>query len=105
MRMPRKNSKRKSRLTPGTHLRAARLALRFTLRDVEAKTIDIAVELKEPRFTIPFARLHELEAARSLPNIFRLYALSRVYKQTILEILRWYRIPVPSGNPDRHDEL
>lgn len=78
---------------PGERLRAVRLRLGFSLREVEAKSLVIATELHDRRFALPFARLHDIETNGVVPNIFRLYTLACIYRQDMRNLLRWYGVP------------
>jgi transcriptional regulator with XRE-family HTH domain len=66
-------------LPPGQRLRQIRCSLGLTLRDVEAASDRIATEHRNPCFSIPFSRLHEIETKGMLPTIYRLYSLSAIY--------------------------
>jgi hypothetical protein len=83
----------KPRLTPGERLRARRLALELTLRDVHEASIVLAEKHGNREFILPASRLHDIEKKGIVPNIFRLYTLSWVYGRKIGELLRWYGIP------------
>jgi len=78
---------------PGQHLRAHRLSLELTLRDVHAASLSWARELRNPAFVIPPSRLHDIEMKKIIPSVHRLYTLARVYKCRLNELLSWYGIP------------
>jgi hypothetical protein len=84
---------RKHRPTPGERLRARRVALGLTLREVDKASIVLAEKHKNREFILPTSRLHDIETKGVVPSIFRLYALSCVYGCNIRELLRWYGIP------------
>ena len=84
---------RPHRPTPGERLRARRLVLGLTLRDVHEASIALAEKHGNREFTLPASRLHEFEVKGIVPSIFRLYTLSWVYGRKIGELLRWYGIP------------
>jgi transcriptional regulator with XRE-family HTH domain len=78
---------------PGQHLRARRLSLDLTLRDVHTASLSLARELRNPAFVIPPSRLHEIETKKITPSIHRLYTLARVYECRLNELLWLYGIP------------
>jgi hypothetical protein len=78
---------------PGQHLRARRLSLGLTLRDVHMASLSLARELRKPAFALPPSRLHDIETKEMTPSIHRLYTLTRVYRCRLNELLSWYGIP------------
>jgi hypothetical protein len=78
---------------PGQHLRARRLSLGLTLRDVHKASLSLARELRKPAFVLPPSRLHEIETKKMTPSVHRLYTLARVYRCRLNELLSWYGIP------------
>jgi hypothetical protein len=78
---------------PDQHLRARRLSLRLTLRDVHTASLGLARELRNPAFVILPSRLHDIETKKIVPSIHRLYTLARLYKCRLNELLSWYGIP------------
>jgi hypothetical protein len=72
---------------------ASREQLDLTLRDVEYQSWRIARELGSKAFEIPFSRLHEIESKEFVPNIFRVYSLSKIYGVKRERILEMYGIP------------
>jgi hypothetical protein len=78
---------------PGQHLRARRLSLGLTLRDVHMASLSLARELRKPAFVLPPSRLHDIETKEMTPSIHRLYTLTRVYRCRLNELLSWYGIP------------
>ena len=78
---------------PGNHLRARRLSLDLTLRDVHRASVRLARELRNPAFVIPPSRSHDIETKTMTPSIHRLYTLARVYRCRLNELLSWYGIP------------
>ncbi len=92
----RRTSRRKvqrTRRSPGAQLRSVREQLDLTLRDVEYQSSLIARELGSKAFGIPFSRLHDIESKDLVPNIFRVYSLSRIYGMKRERILEIYGIP------------
>src|ERR1700674_5345210 len=78
---------------PGQHLRARRLSLNLTLRDVHRASVRLARELRNPAFVVPPSRSHDIEKKTIIPSIHRLYTLARVYKCRLDELLSLYGIP------------
>jgi transcriptional regulator with XRE-family HTH domain len=79
---------------PDQHLRARRLSLRLSLRDVHTASLSLARELRNPAFVILPSRLHDIEKKKITPSIHRLYTLARLYKCRLNELLSWYGIPL-----------
>jgi len=68
-----------------------RLGLR--LHDVHRKSLRIARKLGRKEFAIPPSRLHEFELKGTIPSIYRIYTLARVYGYSVSKVLSWYGIP------------
>ena len=81
------------RYSPGKRLRALRLVLGLTLRDVQKASVNLSKRLKNSAFLLPPSRLHEFETRNVIPSIHRLYTLARVYGYEITKFLDWYGIP------------
>lgn len=78
---------------PGEKLRCARLQLRLTMRQVHARSRDIAVQFNNDEFAISPSRLSGIEHKDDLPNIYRLYVLSNIYGLPLEVLLGWYGVP------------
>ena len=85
-------SKRPSTI-PGSQLRAARNKFGWSLRNVEQQSMHIAAELKDRRFAVPYSRLNDIERNNTVPSIFRIYTLARIYRRDLRELLLWYGVP------------
>lgn len=81
------------RCAPGERLRALRLVLDLSLRDVYHFSVRLARKLRNPGFVLPPSRLHEFEARNVVPGIHRLYTLACAYGYAMAEFLDWYGIP------------
>jgi hypothetical protein len=79
--------------TPGERLRAVRLVLDLSFRDVYSESIKLARRLRNEDFVLPPSRLHEIESRDVIPSIHRLYTLAWTYGHDVTELLRWYGIP------------
>lgn len=76
----------------GQRLRLLREGMGLTLRDVESATLRLAHDLNNDEYQISLSRLSDIETKGTVPSIFRLYALSAVYRIDLLELLQWYGI-------------
>jgi transcriptional regulator with XRE-family HTH domain len=81
------------RASPGAKLRAIRQQLGWSLREVHAASVALAKKHRQPAFEIPPSRLHNIESKNKIPSIHRLYALARIYRRTLNELLLLYGIP------------
>lgn len=81
------------RCAPGERLRAVRVVLGLSLRDVYHFSVDLAKTLRNPEFLLPSSRLHEFETRNVIPSIHRLYTLACAYQYDMVEFLNWYGIP------------
>lgn len=78
---------------PGERLRALRLVLGFSMRDVHQASVALSKRLRNSEFLLPASRLHEFETRNVVPSIHRLYTLATIYEYEITELLGWYGIP------------
>ena len=78
----------------GHKLRQLREQLGFNMRDVESASLRIAAQHNNDDFGIPLSRLSDIETKGITPSIYRLYALSVVYRRDLREMLSWYGIDV-----------
>jgi transcriptional regulator with XRE-family HTH domain len=78
---------------PGERLRALRLVLGLTLRDVHQASIALSRKLGNSEFQLPASRLHEFETRNVVPSIHRLYTLAATYRYEMTVLLAWYGIP------------
>jgi transcriptional regulator with XRE-family HTH domain len=76
----------------GQRLRAERLRVRLSTRDVERLSQAIAREKGNQEYYISHAWLTEIEHGKFKPNIYKLYSLSVVYKRAYHEILALFDI-------------
>jgi hypothetical protein len=82
-------------------LRAIRETFGFRLVDVEEATAAVAHALKNSEMSIPSSSLSDIETKGVLPTIYRLYALSLVYRTDFAELLRIFGIDL--GSPPKVD--
>src|SRR6202167_3671741 len=83
---------RRVMLPAGKSLRTLREKLGLTMRDVETSSARMAEKYRNEEFSIPPSRLSDIETKGVLPNIFRLYTLSVIYRRDFRELLGWYGI-------------
>lgn len=81
-------------LAAGQRLRALREELGLTIRDVEAASSRIAAKHSSEDFSVSLSRLSDIETKGIVPNVYRLYSLSVIYRRDLREILAWYGIDV-----------
>jgi len=78
---------------PGERLRALRLVLGLTMRDVHKSSISLSKRLRNSEFLLPASRLHEFETRNVVPSIHRLYTLAATYGYEMTVLLAWYGVP------------
>ncbi|MBV9087136.1 MAG: hypothetical protein JO187_13260 [Acidobacteria bacterium] len=66
----------------------------LTIRDVEAASTRIAANHNNEDFAISLSRLSDIETKGILPNIYRLYSLSVIYRRDMRDLLAWYGVDV-----------
>jgi transcriptional regulator with XRE-family HTH domain len=81
-------------LPAGQRLRALREELGLTIRDVEAASTRIAAKHGNEDFAISLSRLSDIETKGILPNIYRLYSLSVIYRRDIRDLLAFYGVDI-----------
>ncbi len=79
-------------LPAGQRLRGLREELGLTIRDVEAASGRLAARHGSEDFAISPSRLSDIETKGILPNIYRLYSLSVIYRRDLREFFVWYGI-------------
>jgi transcriptional regulator with XRE-family HTH domain len=79
-------------LSGGQNLRALREQLGLTMRDVETASAKIAERHHNEEFAIPPSRLSDIETKGVVPNIFRLYSFSVIYRRDLRDLVAWYGV-------------
>lgn len=74
----------------GRKLRAIREEMGLTLRDVHKASLTLAGRHRNRRLVLSPGRLSMIETKNEVPSIFRLYALSLIYRRDIKELLKHY---------------
>ena len=92
------------RHTPGERLRAVRLVLGLSLRDVYHFSVRLSRRLRNPEFVLSPSRLHEFETRNVVPGVHRLYTLACAYEYAMAEFLDWYGIPKVGTSEHPHPE-
>ena len=87
-------------LPAGKSLRTLREKLGLTMRDIETSSARMAEKYRNDEFSVPPSRLSDIETKGVLPNIFRLYTLSVIYRRDFREILGWYGIDLNNTAAD-----
>jgi hypothetical protein len=87
--------------TASSALRNLREKMGLTTRDVEAASAALARKRGSRRYAIPISRLCDFETRGTIPNIYRLYTLSLIYRVELQHLLRLYGIGVepPISDP------
>jgi transcriptional regulator with XRE-family HTH domain len=68
-------------MNAGSMLRALREQLGLTIREVETASARIADKYGSEEYAIPLSRLSDIETKAVLPNIYKLYSLSVIYRR------------------------
>jgi transcriptional regulator with XRE-family HTH domain len=87
-------------LPAGKSLRTLREKLGLTMRDIETSSARMAEKYQNEEFSVPPSRLSDIETKGVLPNIFRLYTLSVIYRRDFRELLGWYGIDLNNTAAD-----
>jgi transcriptional regulator with XRE-family HTH domain len=74
----------------GRKLRSMREQLGLTLRDVHKASLQLASRHRNRRLVLSPGRLSMIETKNEVPSIFRLYALSIIYRTDIKDLLTFY---------------
>ena len=74
----------------GRKLRVVREELGLTLRDVHKDSLRLAARYRNRRLVLSPGRLYMIETKNEVPSIFRLYALSIIYRRDIRDLLNFY---------------
>lgn len=86
----------------GQKLRHLREQLGYTIRDVEAASARIAAKHQNDDYVIPLSRLYDIETKGVVPSIYRLYALSVIYRRDFRELLSWFGVELAEATADIH---
>jgi hypothetical protein len=78
----------------GKRLRAERLRVCLSTRDVQTLSLQIAKEKNNHDYYISHGWLTDVEHGKFTPNIYKLYSLSLIYKCSYLEIVGFFGINI-----------
>jgi transcriptional regulator with XRE-family HTH domain len=78
----------------GKRLRAARERLHLSTREVERLSRILAEEKKNQEYAISHAWLTDIENGEFTPGIYKLYALSRIYRYSFDRVLQLFNIDI-----------
>src|SRR5438445_2448007 len=84
----------------GKNLRTLREKLGLTMRDIETSSARIAEKYRNEEYSIPPSRLSDIETKGVLPSVFRIYALSVIYRRDLRELLAWYGVDLNNTAAD-----
>ncbi|GGA80329.1 hypothetical protein GCM10011507_34470 [Edaphobacter acidisoli] len=92
-----------ARLGPeaGMLLKAARVRVRLSTREVERLSLRLADEKKNREYHISHTWLTDVEKGDFTPSIYKLYALSVIYKCTFDEVLGYFGIHMGNIGTDQ----
>ena len=79
-------------LSPGQQLRVLREQRGFTMREVEAASMEISKQFKNDDFIVGLSTLSDIEAKGVCPSIFRLQSLAIIYDTHYTELLEYYGV-------------
>jgi transcriptional regulator with XRE-family HTH domain len=84
----------------GQQLRALREQLGLTMRHVENASMRLVTKHHNDEFAVPPSRLSDIETKGVIPSVYRLYALSVIYRRDLHELLSWYGVDMTSVAED-----
>src|SRR6202050_2031051 len=89
--------------TPGAGelLKALRVRLGLTTRDVEGKSQQIAEEKRNQEYYLSHAWLTDIENGEFTPSIYKLYSLSAIYDQSFTDLLSFFGLRIGDLYRDR----
>jgi transcriptional regulator with XRE-family HTH domain len=78
----------------GQKLRALRVRLGLSTRDVQRKSEQIATEKKNQEYYLSHGWLTDIEKGKFTPSIFKLYSLSAIYHRGFTEIASYFGLQI-----------
>lgn len=82
---------------PGQELRELRRQRGLTLKEVEVHSRALAASEQNPEYVFTAGRLSQVENSTSLPSLYKLATLSRIYGVPYGELLRIYGVTLGVG--------
>jgi len=80
----------RTEIRAGRRLRELRESLALSMNNVRDTSVRIASTRKDRRFIVVPSRLSEIERGFTVPNIFRVYTLARVYRVAMQKVMKLY---------------
>jgi transcriptional regulator with XRE-family HTH domain len=84
----------------GKRLRAEREHLRLSLRQVQDLSRGIASQRKNSEYYIAHSSLADFESGKQIPNIYKLYTLSVIYRRQYEQLATLFDVPVSEAEKD-----
>lgn len=91
---------RRSSSGAGERLKALRMQMRLTTRDVEKLSMQIADAKRNPEYYLSHAWLTEIESGEFTPSIYKLYTLSTIYHSRFTEMLGYFGLNLSDTSAD-----
>ena len=85
---------RKPSPSAGNRLRALRVSLGLTTRDVEENSQQIAEDRHNREYYISHAWVTDIENGKFTPSIYKLHTFSAIYNRRITELLSYFGLPI-----------
>lgn len=77
----------------GIKFRKLRIERGLTLRDVQQRSQRLALKYRDERLIISPTRLVALEKTDAVPNLFRTWALARIYRCGLRTLFKFFGLP------------
>jgi len=84
----------------GKRLKAEREHLRLSLRQVQDLSREIATQRKNSEYYIAHSSLADFESGKQIPNIYKLYTLSVIYRRQYEQLATLFDVPVSEAEKD-----
>ena len=84
----------------GHRLKALRVRLGLSTRDVQTKSQQIAMEKHNQEYYISHAWLTDIEKGKFTPGIFKLYSLSAIYHRRFSEVASFFGVQIADLSRD-----
>jgi transcriptional regulator with XRE-family HTH domain len=88
-------------LTAGSELRALRVKLGLTMRNVERASERLGRKHGNEEYFVPISRLSDFETKNVIPSIYRIYSLAVIYRRDFRELTSLYGVTFDSGQHTR----
>lgn len=88
-------------LDAGQWLKAVRAELGMSVRDVQTKSDQFAIEKNNPEYHISHTWLTDIEKGRFMPGFFKMYSLSAILDRSFTEIASYFGMRIAELSRDR----